>query len=523
MDDNTLDVVLVDDEPLAREHVRRSVDWGPLGLEIVGEASDGREALSLIDRVSPAVALIDINIPYLDGLEVSERIRVDHPECKVVVLTGFDDFDNARKALRAGVVEYVLKPLASEELTAALVRARDRHLSESRQRAYRSQLEAISRSASESDRESALGTLIAQADGPPDPNGRAFIDVGEGSRVTLLMIDGLENRSADVREQNRWYDALREIVRTSSGSRRSATAIGPDGRAVFLADSLEESERIVALVREVLRERFNFTVSAGISSPVSGAAQLRDAYLEALGVIRERFFSGHEFTGVAPVEERRQGVIVENKADLILALRMGDLDAIEAYLDAAFETVRRDRLDVESVLLMGVEMAAAGAQFLTELERDPGQVMDESGQPWTNFARTRDSMDELRIWLSHVFRRILTEARDDQRFRTFRVVELAMSYLGQNFSNPDLSLRTIADACSVNPTYLSKVFKTQTGHSVIEYLRSLRLTSATRLMKERPDARVNEIAEQSGFADPLYFSKVFKTAFGVSPRRYMRL
>ena len=523
MADAPLPVVLVDDEPLAREHVRRSVEWESLGLSIIAEASDGQEALRLIGELSPALALVDINIPYIDGLAVSERVRIDYPECKVVVLTGFDDFENARRALRAGVVEYVLKPLASEELTNALIRARDRYQSESQQRVYRSQLEGLTQSEPESQKEAAFASLISE---PSDAGGRPVgdsIELAESSTVAVLRIDELEERWPDVREQARWHQALCEVIRSCATDGTTLTSIGPDGLPAFVSGSLDTCTMTVECCRAVVQERFDFTVSVGISSAIGALAHVRERYLEAAGVLRERFFAGPSYTGIAPVAVRNQGVVVEAKSDLTMALRMGDLEAIERYLDISFERVNDRRLDTESVYLMAVEMGAAGAQFLTELDRSPEEIMDETGIPWTSVVRSKESAGDLRVWLSQVFARILADARQDRRFRTFRVVELAVNHITGNFADSELSLRSIADACNVNPTYLSKVFKAQTGHSVIEYLRSVRLKNAEQLMKRDRDARVNEIAERCGFADPLYFSKVFKTAYGVSPRKFMRL
>jgi two-component system response regulator YesN len=523
MADAPLRVVLVDDEPLAREHVRRSVDWEALGLTIVGEASDGQEALHMIGDLTPALALVDINIPYVDGLAVSERVRIDFPECKVVVLTGFDDFENVRRALRAGVVEYVLKPLASDELTSALVRARDRYQSESRQRVYRSQLEGVSQSAPESPEEVAFAALIRDIHHEVGESAPDLPDLAQSSRIAVLRIDQLEDRWPDVREQNRWHEALREVIRSCSSSDGTLTAIGPDGFPAFIADSIDICTSVIECCRAIAHDRFDFTVSVGISTEIGTVSQARARYLEALVALRERFFSGPGHTGIAPAPERVQRVVVEAKSDLTMALRMGDLAAIERYLDDAFARVNEHQLDSESVYLMAVEMAAAGAQFLTELDRSPDDIMDETGTPWTSIVRSKESVDDLRAWLSQVFGRILEEATQDRRFRTFRVVELAVTHISEHFADAELSLRSIADACNVNPTYLSKVFKVQTGHSVIEYLRSVRLKKAEQLMKERRDVRVNEIAEQCGFSDPLYFSKVFKTAFGVSPRKFMRL
>lgn len=110
-----LRVLLVDDEIMIREGFKRLFDWEAHGCEVVGEASDGMEALGKIDTLAPDIVIMDINIPVMNGLKVIEVSRVKHPEIAYVIVSGYDDFSYCRKALQLQIADYILKPVNYEE------------------------------------------------------------------------------------------------------------------------------------------------------------------------------------------------------------------------------------------------------------------------------------------------------------------------------------------------------------------------------------------------------------------------
>ena len=119
-------VFLVDDEFLQRALVKKTVDWNSLGMEICGEAEDGEEALKKILEEKPDILIMDINIPYMNGIEVSKKVKVIFPEIQVIILTAYGEYEYAREALSFGAVSFVLKPLDPEELTKELQKCKEK-------------------------------------------------------------------------------------------------------------------------------------------------------------------------------------------------------------------------------------------------------------------------------------------------------------------------------------------------------------------------------------------------------------
>lgn len=116
-------VFLVDDEPIVLEGIRSKIDWDNSDFSFAGEASDGEIALSMINELKPDIVITDIKMPFMDGLQLSSTIKKTMPWIKIIILSGHDEFDYAKKAISIGVEDYILKPFTSEEIISALNKA----------------------------------------------------------------------------------------------------------------------------------------------------------------------------------------------------------------------------------------------------------------------------------------------------------------------------------------------------------------------------------------------------------------
>ena len=119
-------IIIVDDEYLIRNLIRNCIDWDELEVEIIGEASNAHECLSLIDKNKPDIVLTDINMPLTDGLDMSKHLLEKYPDIKVIVITGYDKFEYAKRSVRLGISDFILKPIDDEELKEAVLRLKER-------------------------------------------------------------------------------------------------------------------------------------------------------------------------------------------------------------------------------------------------------------------------------------------------------------------------------------------------------------------------------------------------------------
>lgn len=125
MNKDMIKVLIVDDEMIIRKGIRTSIDWERLGIVIVGEAKNGQEALDLSGRLEPDIVMTDIRMPVMDGLALAAALRERQPHVKIIIVSGYDDFDYARQALKIGVSEYLTKPVGAEDLTKLMLKLGD--------------------------------------------------------------------------------------------------------------------------------------------------------------------------------------------------------------------------------------------------------------------------------------------------------------------------------------------------------------------------------------------------------------
>ena len=116
-----LKIFLVEDETVIREGFRDKIPWEQYGFQLVGEAGDGEMALPMIRKIRPDVLITDIKMPFMDGLSLSEIVKEEFPKMKIIIISGYDDFEYARQAISVGVDQYLLKPITRTALRNVLL------------------------------------------------------------------------------------------------------------------------------------------------------------------------------------------------------------------------------------------------------------------------------------------------------------------------------------------------------------------------------------------------------------------
>jgi len=527
-------LLLADDEPTIRKGIRTSIDWAGYGMEVVGEAANGNDALALALETRPHVVLTDIRMPVMDGLELARRLKSELPDTRVVILSGYEDFAYAKEAVRIGAEEYLLKPVGADELVGLLSRLRDeikRNDAANRSRQSREHAFNENRPKIRSD---FLRRLLREND--PDPAtvyGKAeplHLDLS-GRQYAVLAIDIDDFALMTDRLPAAERELLRYAVLNVAEEIVAARASGFVGYSEFdhligfvCGDDLSRGkiESLCKEIQEGVRRFLKLSVSIGIGRTREQFRDLGGAYAEAFSALKEKMYAGREslirYREPASSRENRTVLYPSDEEKAIAnCLKSLDADGWKRAVDLVFERFRATQADAENIRSICGRLVLVSASGVEEMGIDTAQAIGADFNPYREMERV-DTLAGLKEWMSGLLRRLTLLVEENKNAKFKGMIKSAIRYMEEHYDE-DLSQADVAAVVFVTPNYLSRVFKEETGVNFIEWLHRYRIDKAKQLLSE-PGAKTSAVAEKVGFSDYKYFSHIFKRYVGCAPKEY---
>jgi len=524
-------VLLVDDEEDVREGLVVEVDWEALDLRIVGLAENGREALEMAERVEPDIVVTDISMPFMDGLELAKRLRERNPLVKVVILTGYDEFDYARQAVSLSVDEYLLKPFSAGHLTELLTRLRAQMAAEVAEREDVQQLRDHYYTSLPLLQADLMATLLHRQKSPEYIHGKAKqcgLDLhGEryGVSVLTLHMDGDQSEDAELKQ----FAALNIAAEVWTEHGAGHAFMHQETIVLLFVDRWGEEDgekrqqQALENVMRSINHYLRIPATVGSGSIVNTLAGVKHAYEDALLALDYRLVPGTDpLIYIADVERQTAGKLRFDELKqqtLTRCLKAGTQTELEDALEIIFReiTVEHGRSDIQLYLievLTNVWKAAqasgeamedifgAGFQLYADLFRLPG------------LSEAQGKVHEVCLLVQH---RIASGRQHVYK----DIVEQALSFTKEHYADPDLSIQKVCGHLHISSGYFCGIFKKEVQLTFLQYLMQIRMEAAKELLRST-ELKSFEIAGQVGFAEPNYFSFCFKKHIGVSPKEYRK-
>ncbi|WP_219837410.1 response regulator [Paenibacillus sp. R14(2021)] len=284
-------VLIVDDESLFREYLRTIVNWETYGFTICGEARNGIEALEVAKVTYPDLALVDINMPLMDGLKLSEAFKELYPDLAIVLVTGHGEFEYARQALKLGVEDYILKPFDLDELFLTLMKTKNRIQQAAEDRKTRSK-QAEWLKAHLFHRLVDQDTTINQHEIAAELDSWGFETDSDAYIVMVTEIDDSYQLRLDRKEMLLWKNTIINILHEMLDAKgRRLSFLGPEDRIVTLCqlatdlDPFLDDPSCLEKLCVMVKRHFKFTVTLGVGNPQRGLGGIRESYLQALAAL----------------------------------------------------------------------------------------------------------------------------------------------------------------------------------------------------------------------------------------------
>lgn len=526
---NQYSVLLVDDEEDVIRVIMKKIDWEALGFTVCGYAHNGLEALEIAEQQQPDVVMTDIKMPYMGGLELSRRLKQLYPTVRILIFSGFDEFEYAKEAIRVEAEEYMLKPLNAEELTGVFRRIRDsldRELSEKRsveklQNYYMESLPLL--------QENFFASLIEGR--IPEQELKKYIEDYRidltGPNYCAAVIHTSTTHVPEGISPMLLAMAVRKLAeeRFAAAARpRFFTYLGNTVAIVQLTDEsaitelTNEGDRFCRLAKYVC----NATVTMGIGTLCSRLGGLQQSYEGAREAVSYRVLYGTEkainISEITP-HDREPAAEDNNNAlhALFRAVKMETPEEIRRLAEQYVSENIASQPSLQNHHFFLMELISELYRFAINNQLDMEESFSDSSKVYTRVLQMEEK--QLQNWLGELCVSMWEKIRVQRSDTTRSFVDKAVEYVHDNYHDQELTVEKVCSVLGVSSAYFSTVFKKETGRTFISFLTDYRMEKAVHLLVEKNE-KTYVIARQVGYSDPNYFSYVFKKQFGVSPSKY---
>ncbi|OIJ21569.1 two-component system response regulator [Anaerobacillus alkalidiazotrophicus] len=525
-----MNVLITDDEVQIRKGLRMKVDWEKEGFQIVGEASNGQEALEKIKVTDVDIVITDVRMPIMDGIEFVKRCNLEHPHIKVIVLSGYSDFEYVRSSLIEGVKDYLLKPVAPDELVDVLRRIKREGKEEKKKQIESERMSRVFHNQLEEIREQYLLHLVKEDWSEPT------IAI---ERLYQLQLEAFANENVEVqfvtvemRTSNRNRMNLKELWLPFRMMCREL-AEGYEGTYSFYDASyaniihfihrvdlepLKQNSSFIQTVQRQVKELINVETVIGIGKVVTGLKEFKSGFISALlswsqsqlgsqSQVIDGTFSKEMFEYSPDFEKR-----------LINAIENMNHDAFKTNIYSLLggtnnQSIMTFSFSSNRVLFL---LGSLARKYDLDTNDINNTIWNCQQSIWELNSQNR--VIEQLIHLAQSIIERVNEARCSSNGAM--IVENVRRYLEKHYAS-EISLTTLAEQFHINSAYLSEIFKNHVGQNFSDYLIKLRMDKAQHFLKDQ-QLKIIDVAHLVGFSNSGYFSTVFKKQFGKTPVEYRK-
>lgn len=527
-------IMLVDDEEEVRKSMIKTMKWEEAGFIVVGDAENGKDALDKIELYEPDVILTDIKMPYMDGLELARQVKENYPSTRVVVFSGFDDFEYAKQAIKCNVTEYILKPVNGEELTNILIKIRDNLNQEMEEKRS---IETLRESYQKNLPLLKEHFLLDLVHGKLDTDTIA-IKLQEyklqnliGSSLvvasTEISMEQENPSNSNLYKEEAYLTLSVERCLEEKLSGNYAYALFHSGGRIHMIIALKEGQNLshlMVLLNHACKECkriHDLDITIGLGEAYPQIEQVKKSYKEAKAALGYQKIMGKGSTiyikDMEPISHRKPMEFLVEK-DLIAAIKFGSKEDIYHCIEETFAKMKEQKLHTIEYQLYILNFVHMIVKLLNDTGIDTLHIFDNTLDINELISSLQESND-LKRWLLQVCNKISDFIGTDRENVTQSIINSAKLFIEKQYSDPLLSVEMLCQHLHITPTYFSTIFKKETGQSYVSYLTQLRMEKAKEFI-ELSDDKTYVIARNVGYEDPNYFSYVFKKQYGVSPSKF---
>ncbi|MBR5356996.1 MAG: response regulator [Lachnospiraceae bacterium] len=512
-------VLLVDDEPFIIQGLSMLIDWKKEGFDIVATASNGEEALEYIKSEAPDIVFADIKMPNMTGIELLKKVYEEKiSSAKFVILTGFDDFDYARSALKYKALDYLLKPIGKEELLNVLKKA-----SAELNVGMKAKENEVVRQREEYSRR-----IISVLRGKADSETVAFVKnyLGDIKGVRYISFELDENS-----EKNALLSDEEKRLSLKALYTRLVSLVGADFRVIYdvslrgknydvgviLSDDLlkgESENDYIESLKEKLTDSFDFDISVLVGSKVSSIEKLSDS---CMGVLVANFVTGFQSSkGNGKWEVKEKSVDKAFIDELLHFVYTNDTEAIKENAKKLVSLFKKSDSRIVGMVINYMMFELSHMVVKTDESIDQTEAIEYISKNAFEGTDLGNNDESISLLLTD-FAEYIYQLRTNQSGGVIKQVE---EDIRVNYKD-NITLKELGKKYFINSAYLGQLFKNKYGISFKDYLHKIRIEKAEELLINT-DLKTYEVAEAVGYKDVDYFINRFIEDKGCTPAKFRK-
>ena len=529
-------VFLVEDEMVIRNGIVKSINWEKEGYRLVGEASDGELAYPMILKEKPDILLTDIKMPFMDGLELSRLVKQELPDTKILIFSGYDEFEYAKEAIRIGVTEYLLKPVSSAQLLEVMRRISKQIEQDREEREILRQYQEDMKENVERERQNFFSHVIRGevSIGEAVKNGKKYgMDLSAGF-YSIILFKIFSTPEENIVSEHIWKICEKIETKVDEIPYAYYFQRGIDGWVFLLtAESKEQMEErqknLCDCLAEIMKNERKVEYFGGIGKPVERIRNLGQSFRDAERIFAERFtrqsnqfLSGFEKMDVYKDDEfqiKDLGDVGKSREMIEKFLNNGTKEELEEFMDTYFIRMKEDKLQstlMRQYIIMDIYIVIMS--FCEKIDAVNHDYQQET-EKLKSTIQNMNSVSEIRLYITYMLNQAI-ELRDSiSKKRYADIIKAAEKMISEHYMSEEISLNSVADSVGMSPSYFSSVFSKESGKTFVEFLTETRMEKAKELLM-CSTLKTSEIGYEVGYKDPHYFSYIFKKTQGCSPKEY---
>ena len=511
-----LKIFIIDDEYFERQSLIRNINWNSLNITVSGEANNGLSAFEAIRKNVPDIAIVDINMPKMNGLDLISRLNENNISCKYIILTGYDEFEYAQKAIKLNVFDYILKPINYNNLEKCLSNLATQIYSERQQALQYTTIQDENRQLRLERYYNDLISCNFSSAAKPDlyaMESESFpLSAFANYRVAVCTLTDCNSIAQ--------LNTLKEHLQSLYTNQSIVICQDFQQRLFFIFSENNLQTDISAFIYSL----YTFISSEGlpcvfgIGSSYSQVQQIYLSYNEACIALQNCMIRNTKILFYNEIHRPSVQVFDSKKKNIICSLiGTQNLNKIEDFFSSLYHDFCQQKLPWDIILLHTIELVNILSETLnrqTELSVSFFQEENILG-----ILSQKKNIAELQNWITNLYITSINRFLASPQYSN--VTCCVEAYIEKNYSDSELSINSISKALFLNYSYLCYCFKRDKNTTINEYLTQFRINKAIELLKNETE-NITYIAEKTGFTSASYFSKQFKKITGITPSEYSK-